>query len=78
MTIINNIHRNLPRSHWFCPLSIETMGAMGPRTLDLVRDVGRRIGMETGEPRSTDFLLQRLSVAVQRGNCAAVLGGITV
>ena len=32
--------------------------------------------METGEPRSTDFLLQRLSVTVQRGNCASVLGGI--
>ena len=49
---------------------------MGPRSLDLVREVGRRIAMETGEPRSTDFLLQRLSVAVQRGNCASVLGGI--
>ena len=58
------------------PLSIETMGAMGPRSLDLVREVGRRIAMETGEPWSTDFLLQRLSVAVQRGNCASVLGGI--
>ena len=58
------------------PLSIETMGAMGPRSLELVREVGRRIALETGEPRSTDFLLQRLSVAVQRGNCASVLGGI--
>ena len=63
-------YRDLPRSPLFCPLSIETMGAMGPRSLDLVREVGRRIAMETGEPRSTDFLLQRLSVAVQRGNCA--------
>ena len=43
---------------------------MGPRFLELVREVGRRITLETGEPRSTDFLLQRLSVAVQRGNCA--------
>ena len=69
-------YRDLPRSHLFCPLSIETMGAMGPRSLELVREVGRRIAMETGEPRSTDFLLQRLSVAVQRGNCASVLGGV--
>ena len=49
--------------------NVETMGAMGPRSLELVREVGRRIALETGEPRSTDFLLQRLSVAVQRGNC---------
>ena len=39
-----------------------------------MREVGRRIALETGEPRSTDFLLQRLSVAVQRGNCASVWG----
>ena len=69
-------YRDQPRSHLFCPLSIETMGAMGPRSLELVREVGRRIALETGEPRSTDFLLQRLSVAVQRGNCASVLGGV--
>ena len=69
-------YRDLPRSHWFCPLSIETMGAMGLRSLELVREVGRRIAMETGEPRSTDVLLPRLSVAVQRGNCASVLGGM--
>ena len=69
-------YKNLPRSHWFSPLSIETMGTMGPKTRGLIRDVGRRIAEETGEPRSADFLLQRLSVAVQRGNCASVLGGI--
>ena len=56
-------YKDLPRSHWFCPLSIETMVAMGPRTLDLVRDVGRQIALETGKPKSTDFVLQRLSVA---------------
>ena len=29
-----------------------------------LRDLGRRIALESGEPRSTDYLLQRLSVAV--------------
>ena len=29
-----------------------------------MRKVGRRIAMETREPRSTDFLLQQLSVGV--------------
>ena len=29
---------------------------------------------ETGEARETSYLLQRLSVAIQRGNAAAVLG----
>jgi len=30
--------------------------------------------VETGEAKSTEYLLQRLSVAVQKGNCASVLG----
>ena len=41
-----------------------------------LRDLGRRIALESGEPRSTDYLLQRLSVAVQRGNEASVRGGM--
>ena len=69
-------YRDLPSSHMFCPISIETMGAMGPRSLTLVKEVGRRIMAETGEAKSTDYLLQRLSIAVQRGNCASVLGGM--
>ena len=66
----------LPSTHWFSPLAIETMGAMGPKSMALLREVGRRVATESGEPRSTDYLLQRLSVAVQRGNCASVLGSI--
>ena len=47
-----------------------------PKSMALLREVGHRVAAETGEPRSTDYLLQRLSVAVQRGNCASVLGSI--
>jgi len=39
-----------------------------------ISDLGRRrIVAMTGEPRSTAFLLQRLSVAIQRGNAASVI-----
>ena len=31
---------------------------------DFLREVGRRIAVATDEPRATDFLLQRLSLAV--------------
>ena len=30
---------------------------------------------ETGEVKSTEYLLQMMSVAVQRENCATILGG---
>ena len=57
-------YRGLPASHSFTPVAIETLGAIGPRSMLFLRDLGRRIALESGEPRSTDYLLQRLSVAV--------------
>ena len=70
-------YRGLPASHSFTPVAIETLGAIGPRSMLFLRDLGRRIALESGEPRSTDYLLQRLSVAVQRGNAASVRGGMS-
>ena len=68
-------YRGLPASHSFTLIAIETMGAIGPRSLAFLKDLGHQIAMESGEPKSTDFLLQWLSVVAQRGNCAFVWGG---
>ena len=69
-------YQDLPPSHIFTPMAVETMGAIGPRSVAFLRQLGSRIARETGEPRSTDFLLQRISVAVQVGNSASVRGGM--
>jgi hypothetical protein len=58
----------------FVPVAIETSGAWGQHAMDLVSDIGRRLAAVTHEPRSTLFLRQRLSVAVQRGNACCILG----
>ena len=39
----------------------------------LIRAIGRRITEVSGEARATNFLRQRLSMAVQRGNAASIL-----
>jgi len=52
----------------------ETMGAFEPKTLALMKELGRRVRKETGEEEAYSHLVQRLSVAVQRGNAAATLG----
>ena len=39
-----------------------------------VKELGRWIQLKSGERRSCSFLMQRLSVAIQRGNLVAVLG----
>ena len=41
-----------------------------------MQDLGRRIATVTGERRASEFLLQRLSVAIQRGNASCVLGTV--
>ena len=51
----------------------ETLGAWGPSALALCKEIGGCIARCSGDTRSTEFLSQRLSIAVQRGNAAAVL-----
>ena len=65
--------QHLPPTHCFTPVAFESLGAVGSRTLTFLKDIGRRIRLETGEPKATFYLLQRASVAVQRGNCALTL-----
>ena len=58
----------------FTPVAIESSGAVGPQTLSFLKSLGNRLRQVTGEEKSFTYLLQRLSVAVQRGNSASVLG----
>jgi hypothetical protein len=58
----------------FAPIAIETLGAWGPSALSICAEIGGRIAALTGDLRSFAFLKQRLGIAVQRGNAAAVIG----
>jgi Reverse transcriptase (RNA-dependent DNA polymerase) len=67
-------YSNLSALYQFVPVAVETLGALGEDATALLKDIGRRIAAVTFEPRSTQFLLQRLSIAIQRGNAACVMG----
>jgi hypothetical protein len=69
-------YASLTSSFCFVPVAVETMGALGDGAVELIYDLGRRISEVTGERRATEFLLQRLSIAIQRGNAASVLGTV--
>ena len=58
----------LSRAYIFTPIAVETLGTWGPEALDFVTELGRRLAAITGDPRSSAFLKQRISLAVQRGN----------
>ena len=60
--------------HEFVPVAIETLGTWGERGLVFINELGKRIAEVSGDNRSTAFLKQRMSLAVQRDNAAAVHG----
>ena len=64
----------LSKSHHFVPIAIETSGALGPDALSLLTDISRHQQSMTYDHQSLPFLLQRVSIALQHGNAASVLG----
>ena len=67
----------ISRTHHFIPIAIETSGALGHEAMGLITDIARRIRNISHEPMARAYLLQRISVAIQQGNAAAVLGTTT-
>ena len=58
------------------PLALETHGPIGELGAQFLRDLGNRMAKATDDRRQGKFLFQRLSLCVQRGNAAAVLGAM--
>jgi hypothetical protein len=58
----------------FTTIALETSGVFGQEGLRFLRQIGGRLSEVTGEKRSLTFLLQRIAIAVQRGNAASIIG----
>ncbi len=67
-------YSHLNQCHSFVPVAIETTGVFGPETMEFLRELGRRLQLVSVDHNSFTNLIQRLLVAVQRGNAASVLG----
>jgi hypothetical protein len=61
-------------SHVFCAIACETMGPINADGLEFLKELGNRLSQCTGDPREGSFLLQRISVLIQRGNSVAFTG----
>ena len=55
--------------HSFTPVAFETTGVC---SISFLSDLGHRIANTTGDKSSVAYLLQRFSVAIQRGNAASL------
>ncbi|XP_063359880.1 uncharacterized protein LOC134658517 [Cydia amplana] len=60
----------------FAALAIETLGPWSTDTKQLIKEVSVRLIGVSGDHRAGSFLAQSLSLAVQRGNAASILGSI--
>ena len=67
-------YETIAQTHLFCPIAIETSGVFGPVASTILRDLARQIKDVSNEPNSRAYLYQKISVAVQRGNAASVMG----
>jgi hypothetical protein len=65
-------YSELSRSYCFVALAFETMGPINADGLSFLRELGRRISITTDDRRETSFLLQRISVALQRFNAVCL------
>ena len=65
-------YSRLESRYRFEPISVETTGVYGPSTAKFISELGRKIYNRTGERRETEWLRQRISMAIIRGNAACV------
>ncbi len=70
-------YSSLTPNYHFVPVTVETtMGVFGSEARVFIGDLGRRLKAISLDPLAHHQLVQRISVAIQRGNAAAVLGSL--
>ena len=60
----------------FVSVAVETSGVFGQGTKSFIKELGCRLQVKNGEPQAHHHLLQRISVAMQRGSTSAVSGTV--
>lgn len=71
-----NHYRSIASSHNFVPIAVETSGIIGPSALQIFKQISRRLREMNGDPLANYHIKQQVSVCIQRGNAASILGTI--
>ena len=65
-------YAHLNSTHFFVPFAVETSGVLGEAAEEFVRELGRHLFKITGEPRSREYLLQRIYInRCAEGKCGS-------
>ena len=66
-------YSHLDSSYMFTHMACETSGVFGLQSLKFIKDLGRNLKIAMDEVNWKQYLLQRISVAIQTGNTASIL-----
>ena len=67
-------YAHLVSSHYLVSIAVETLGVFGKEARSFLKELGQHLKVSSGDPLAHQYLVQCISVAVPRGNTAAVLG----
>lgn len=66
----------IDQNYLFLPFACETLGPWCEESIDIVNSLGSLIRKSTGEPRSTSFIIQKISIIIQISNAACIMGSL--
>ena len=66
----------IDKGYIFQPLAFETQGGVGPSTSTFLKMLCKKLCVCNQESRAGSFFKQRLSLAIQAGNAASVVGTV--
>ncbi|XP_062530416.1 uncharacterized protein LOC134200792 [Bombyx mori] len=69
-------YSGLGSSYSFLPFAVETMGPWGPEAKNFLTEISKRLKEVTHDAKAGWYFAQRVSLAVQRGNVASILGTV--
>jgi hypothetical protein len=64
----------ISQNFYFIPFAFETLGPCCDEALETLHLLGSRIAKCTGEPKSGLYLIQKISIIIQRSNAASIMG----
>lgn len=70
----HHLYEEIERNYFFVAFAVETIGPWAKESENLINIIGKKLNQITGENRSRLYLIQRLSLAIQRGNFESISG----
>ena len=62
------------RNYMLIPFAVETLGPWGKEALQFTDELGKMLIAITGEVLAKEFFKKNISLAIQRGNAASIMG----